>query len=223
MLLLLTNLFFYTFLHASVEQIQKPAGLNHPPQYSNHITIDVHIPSATSIKKSDVFKEIKLAQEIWAQCEIGIKIRNIFKSDLKPEISLDFETIAFNSWRISEFEQEIFDNYSFGVPTVHYVEFLDWSYDKSGTRAISYPPFLDHSLNKVHKDDQLFYKSKMQGSNILSSLRDTSTLAHEIGHSIFDLRHSDLSKNLMIGSVSGKRRHFRLSKDQCSKAKQATR
>lgn len=219
MYVLFSIFYIFTFnVSASVNNLHLKNKTLPPLNLKQSIQIDVHIPTATSIKLADVISEIKLARKIWAQCSIEIQVRNIFTSDLKKEIAQDFESIAFNQWRISDFEKEIFQFYSFNIPTIHYVDYLDWSYDKSGTRAISYPAFLHTDLKKISPEDQKFYLQKMQGSAILSSLRDTSTLAHELGHSVFNLRHADTSKNLMIGSVMGKRRHFQLNKEQCEKA-----
>lgn len=202
-----------------VSQIPVPKSLKSSHKGNLQITIDIHIPRATQLELPSVLKEIQLAQKVWRQCQIDVQVSKIFSSDFDPDMALDFETYSFYHYAVSDDEKALFDNPSMiERPTVTYVGYIDWSYDIGGTRAISYPEFI---LPKVAKADLNFFRSKMLGSVILGQLRDESTLAHELGHSLFNLKHSSQNKNLMIGTVLGKRKYYQLTGEQCQWAQKA--
>ncbi len=212
-----------TLWGGEINFLQMPVEFKINGDFEETVSVDIHLPKEADVSLSEIVKEVSFAQKVWSKCGIGISISQIFTSDLSKEIATDYESLAFHSWKISDYEKILFKSYHLGRPSVIYVNFLDWSYNAGGTRAISYPPFLIEDPKKIVGEDELFYKTKMMGSAILTSLRDGSTLAHEWGHSLFNLKHSDVSKNIMIGTVSGERRYFEISEAQCETAKKSLR
>lgn len=149
-------------------------------------------------------------------CGVQVEIHKIYRYQA-DQAFLDFESVEFNSGRVTAHEALLFSQVNPINPAVILVNALDWTIGEHGTVAVGYPQFY---LNRNSQWDQLekkFYQENMLGHSVLGKSRQKWTLVHEIGHTLFNLSHVEDTSNIMhpVGQERLAAAQFTLS--QCQK------
>ncbi len=161
--------------------------------------------------------DLHTAQELVARCGIQLVLKA--KHTLVGDQALrEFESLEFNGDKISPYEWALFSlvkPYSNGI---FLVESLDWTIGADGTVAVGYAPYiLDLELLETI-EEQNFLLEYMSGHSVLGRARSSHTLAHELGHSLFNLRHVNDPTNIMFPYGFGRSLKATFSDEQCKRA-----
>jgi hypothetical protein len=148
--------------------------------------------------KEKLVKDFERARALFQECGILLKMGAINKIE-NPTLN-DYETIWFNDNQLSSTEKELVENlYPDGL-TVLVSDIINWSTEGTGTWGAAYAPYIPEVL-KLDSEATRFYREKLLGHIILGDYRERWTLAHELGHSLLDLRHNLYYDNLMFSGA----------------------
>jgi hypothetical protein len=199
-----------------VENINKIFSSNHAD--THQVNLDVYLFAEDEDEYQRLIIDLETAQSLISACRIRIQLNQ--KITLKGDRSIrEFESVEFNGGRLSPHEKAFFNlvkNYTSGILLV---ESLDWTIGEDGTVAVGYAPYiLDLSLMQL-ADERKFLKEKMSGYSILGKSRSSHTLAHELGHSLFNLTHVNDPGNIMFPYGFARAKKAQFSESQCVQAR----
>lgn len=200
---------------AIVSLSQDPALISLP--------IDIYILNA-DLGNKDKLKQIRLefvsAQKKLKKCGTQIKINKVFPYQSNENFQ-KFESIEFNRGEVSPWEKAFYSSVKSLVPNILYVDSLDWTIGEDGTIAVAYPEFYLDLADDISEEDRVFYQKKMLRNTVLGNSRGQWTLTHELGHSLFNLKHSDDNNNLMFPYGFARSKDPEFNDQQCQQALEA--
>ncbi|MDB2426087.1 hypothetical protein N9W41_00925 [bacterium] len=136
-----------------------------------------------------------------------------------PNDLLHWESLLFNDYKFSHWEKSFFINTpenSFGAL---YLDSIDWNVGDSGISGLGYADFVNKSFDKdFSQENRDFYNRHVKGNALITKYKRKHTLAHEMGHAYFNLRHKNDPNNIMMRS----RRKYdnQVSEEQCNIARE---
>lgn len=164
--------------------------------------LPLHVYLLGSQTPSQVVTEINATNQYFAKCGIAIDLQSIkTPKAASPSVSVDWlrdwETFWFNDGKLTRWEKEFFGSpLPKGVPGLIFVESLNWTTDGQGTWAAAYAPYLENEEDSPEETRE-FLGSSMEGYAVIGRYRAPWTTAHELAHSILNLKHSDDPFNVM--------------------------
>lgn len=222
-LLLLSSAFSYAF-DVSIEKedlinkdfYRASPWSSKPPTHEIALNI-YHFPEEED-EYLRLLDDLQTAQALVGECNIRLVLTK--KHLLTGDTSLrEFESLEFNGGKISEYEWSLFSlvpQYSNGI---FLIESLDWTIGENGTVAVGYAPYILELEILETKEEEEFLVKHMSGHSVLGRARSSHTLAHELGHSLFNLRHVGDPTNIMYPYGFGRSPKARFSTEQCQKAR----
>ncbi len=182
------------------------------------IDLDLYIPIDQINQIPRIREELKRAQKKLNDCSISLFIDRKITLSTSPGF-MEFESIEFNRGTPSPHELAFFEMTPKGSRGILLVESLDWTIGSDGTVAIAYGPYI-LDLNLVSDPrDRMFLRDHMVGYSVLGQHRSDWTLLHELGHSLFNLRHTDDPENIMFPFAFARSPDPNLSESQCEQAR----
>lgn len=187
-------------------------------QDTHWVNLDVYAFPQEEDEYRRLLNDLETAQKLLSKCHIRIVLKNKFT--LAGDSAFrEYESLEFNGDKISPYEYAIFNlvpKFSTGIILV---ESLDWTIGTDGTVAVGYAPYILELELLETQEEQEFLLHKMSGYSVLGKARSSATLAHELGHSLFSLRHNPDPTNIMYPYGFGRSPRASFSKSQCQKAR----
>lgn len=196
--------------------------------YSNTVKLDVVYSESQSDQFSRLKKDLEYANSLYKKCHVQFEIQNIVKAPQQSSID-EWETFWFNgNGKLSVWEQG-FNELKKHNKVILLVDSINWTQNGFGTWAVGYAPFLKAS-GYLNSSEFTYFEEYLEGSVVLGKYRAQYTLAHELGHALFDFEHTNEYKNLMANRKYGNEITFKdgeltiyeyseLSISQCEKIK----
>lgn len=141
-------------------------------------------------------QDLEYANQLLKKCGVKIGVNKIYFYQA-DQAFLDFESIEFNAGRVTAHEALLFSQVNLFHPAVILVNALDWTIGEHGTVAVGYPQFYLNRNKKWDDVEKNFYQQAMMGHSVLGKARQKWTLVHEIGHTLFNLSHTNDTNNIM--------------------------
>lgn len=159
--------------------------------YKHEVKIDIHNFNQV-YSKQEIQDELARTQAYLDKCQIRLNIQSYYEST-NPDF-MEWETYWFNSDVITSFENILEKpEYKKNVNII-FLDSINWTIRGQGTWAIAYASYLAKDLPPT---DVQYFKDHLQGSIVMGRYRARWTLAHELGHLLFGLRHIPDARNVM--------------------------
>ncbi|MBT3236850.1 MAG: hypothetical protein HN353_12920 [Bdellovibrionales bacterium] len=181
--------------------------------YSHKIELDLIRMDQSDVSFSSLIQPLNNTQHALNDCGIKLIVKSATTYKSHPSL-LVWEDLEFSN-EITKWENFFFQDradYSTGVVIV---DTINWSDDPELYHGIGYAPFLADNL-ALAGAERNFYLKKIAGHLVISRYFQEHTIAHEIGHAIFNLRHHPSVNNIMY--PSNKKDLAVFSREQCQLA-----
>lgn len=154
---------------------------------------EVHIHNFNqNYTKDEIDQEIRRAQKYFDKCKVKLAVKT-YKTSYDPLFN-EWETYWFNNDKISEFELVLAQPQFQNPVNIIFLDSINWTINGQGTWAVAYAGYL---ATELPPNDVSYLNNHMHGTIVMGRYRARWTLAHELGHLLFGLRHSASPRNVM--------------------------
>jgi hypothetical protein len=193
-----------------LEQRSISISRTHNISYSHKLDLRLIRFDLSTIDFSQLSISLERAQLSLDQCGIRLNVISATTYLSHPTL-LTWEDLEF-SGEITPWEQFFFEGIEDNSAGIILINSINWSDDPELYRGIGYAPFMANLLDLTGQEKE-FYLNKIAGHIILSHHYQQHTIAHEIGHAIFNLPHHESNNNIMYPSNKLQSAYF--SVQQC--------
>ncbi len=188
------------------------------PAYTHRATVNVYLTRQHAPSLGELRRQLARAQQKFDRCRIQLRLGAVHHL-AAPDLLAEWESIEFNAG-VTFWERTLF---SLTVPFstgIVYVERVDWTIGDDGVIAVGYGPFVvADSLYFADAAERAFFRRHVVGHAVLGRSSGVWTLAHELGHAVMGLRHSDDRDNVMFGGQLARSELVEFEEEQCARGR----